>query len=92
MKMIRRTGSVLKSLLGIVFGVVVRPRYWIVACRVSYRMVPNRWWARRPYLPIPSNDFLKFRLETQYGGSAPTPNLADVLQYLRWVDQWDSTS
>jgi len=76
----------------IVSGVIVRPRYWVVAIRVARRMVPSRWWTTRPYLPVPTADYVKFRLETQYGGSSPQPNLPDVLKYLQWVRQWDAVS
>jgi len=52
-------------------------------------MTPRRWWARPPFVPLPSRDYLRFRLETQYGsGTAPTEP-GDVVEYLSWVKQWD---
>ena len=80
------------AMTSIVFGVIVRPRYWAVAVRVARRMVPSRWWTMRPYFPLPTGDYVKFRLETQYGGSSPQPTLPDVLKYLQWVRQWDNAS
>jgi hypothetical protein len=88
MNQIRRT----ITMMYIMFGVIVRPRFWVVAIRLARRMVPSRWWARRPFLPVPTRDYVKFRLETQYGGSSPQPNLPDVLKYLQWVRQWDAVS
>ena len=88
MNQIRRT----ITMIYIMFGVIVRPRFWVVAIRLAWRMVPSRWWARRPFLPVPTRDYVKFRLETQYGGSSPQPNLPDVLKYLQWVRQWDAVS
>jgi hypothetical protein len=55
-------------------------------------MVPTQWWTRRPYLPLPTHEYVKFRLETQYGGISPQPTLPDVLKYLQWVRQWDAAS
>ena len=47
-----------------------------------------RWWRRAPFLPIPDADYLRFRLETQYGtGGAPDPD--DVVVYLRWCREHD---
>jgi hypothetical protein len=79
-------------MINIGFGVLVRPRYWLVAVRVARRMVPTRWWTHRPFLPLPTPEYVKFRLETQYGGSSPHPTLPDVLKYLQWVRQWDAAS
>jgi hypothetical protein len=42
-----------------------------------------RWWARPPFLPRPDRDYLRFRLETQYGADgAPAPG--DLVTYLEW--------
>jgi hypothetical protein len=47
-----------------------------------------RWWRRPPFLPVPDADYVRFRLETQYGtGGAPDP--ADVVVYLRWCRDQD---
>jgi len=43
------------------------------------------WWRRAPFLPLPSPDYLRFRLQTAYGGAgdrAPEPE--DIVTYLRW--------
>lgn len=88
MKRVRRVGTMLR----IVFGIAIRPRYWFVGLRVARRMVPTRWWAKRPFMPIPRKDYVDFRLETQYGGLFPQATLPDVLKYLHWVQQWDATS
>lgn len=76
----------------IILGLLLRPHYWVIALSVGARMIPRRWWAHWPYLPFPRKDYLKFRLETQYGGHSPQPNLPDVLRYLRWVREWDAQS
>lgn len=74
----------------VVVGVVARPAYWSVAVRVVRRLAPLGWWRRPPFLPIPSASYARFRLQTQYGGDAALPSVADVLKYLRWVRQWDA--
>jgi hypothetical protein len=47
------------------------------------RFTPDQWWRRPPFLPLPDRSYLRFRLETQYGGGrAPDP--ADLVTYLEW--------
>jgi hypothetical protein len=42
------------------------------------------WWRRAPFLPLPSPDYLRFRMITQYGDPDHRPVPADVLNYLTW--------
>lgn len=65
-------------------AVAVRPRLWATAARQLVVLAPPGWWRRRPFLPVPDPDYLAFRLETMYGGAAPTPRGGDVVAYLRW--------
>jgi hypothetical protein len=71
-------------------AVVVRPSYWSAAFVVMRRTIPSGWWRRSPRLPVPDPSYLRFRLETQYGGESSRPTVPDVLKYLRWVRQWDA--
>ena len=48
-------------------AVARRPALWWVALRQWRRMVPDGWWRRRPFLPVPTAEYLAFRLTTQYG-------------------------
>src|SRR5690349_23735953 len=60
------------ALLGMaaaVGAVARRPRLWPVAVRQWRRTTPPGWWRRRPFLPVPSGEYLRFRLLTQYGDS-----------------------
>ena len=67
-------------------AVLVRPRLWVTALRQAGRAVPRRWWARPPFLPLPSRAYVQFRLETAYGSQAP-PDGADVVRYLTWCHE-----
>jgi hypothetical protein len=64
-------------------AVLVRPRLWFTASRQVLRAVPDHWWSRAPYVPVPDRAYLRFRLETAYG-ARPEPAVADVLRYLEW--------
>ena len=44
-------------------GAVARhPSLWPTALRQLRRLTPPGWWRRRPFLPVPSGDYLAFRL------------------------------
>ena len=55
------------------------PSLWTVAAR----MVPPRWWARWPPLPLPPRGYARFRTETMYGRDGRLePD--DLVDYLKW--------
>jgi hypothetical protein len=64
-------------------AVSMRPRLWFTAVRQLLRAVPDGWWKRAPFLPLPDPSYLRFRLETAYGTNA-APVVADVVRYLEW--------
>lgn len=63
------------------FAVVCRPWLW----RAALRSAPNRWWLRRPFLPLPSESYRRFRSATQYGGAGDRFDADDVIRFLRWA-------
>lgn len=69
----------------VVMAVLVRPWLWGTALGQLRRLAPNGWWRNRPHLPLPSREYLHFRLVTMYGGAGTgPPDPDDVVTYLRW--------
>jgi hypothetical protein len=68
----------------IVVAVARRPTLWPVALRQWRRLTPSGWWRRWPFLPVPSREYVRFRVLTQYGDSESRPSGADVVNYLTW--------
>ncbi len=64
--------------------VAVHPGLWLTGLRQYRASLPRRWWTRRPYLPVPPGDYVRFRLQTQYGAADHRIEAADVLNYLSW--------
>ena len=64
-------------------GVLVRPGLWPVAVTQALRLARPGWWRRRPFLPLPDPDYVRFRLQTAYGPDGE-PSADDVVSYLRW--------
>ncbi|MFZ9401722.1 MAG: hypothetical protein ACO28X_04015 [Ilumatobacteraceae bacterium] len=65
-------------------AVVRRPRLWAIAVAQVFRLAPNGWWRRAPFLPLPDKRYLQFRMETQYGDAMHRPEGNDVVTYLSW--------
>lgn len=78
----RRTG-----VLAAAAAVARRPGLWPTAVRQAFVLAPDRWWARRPFLPLPDRRYLRFRLVTQYGDADHPPVARDVVDYLSWCQQ-----
>jgi hypothetical protein len=66
-------------------AVAARPRLWPTAVAQVRRLAPQRWWSRRPFLPVPDRAWLRFRMETQYGDPAHRPEPDDVVAWLEWA-------
>ena len=70
--------------LPVMLAVARAPQLWLTAGRQVVRLAPRGWWHRWPPLPLPDHDYLRFRLQTMYGGEGRSPDAADVLAYLSW--------
>ena len=79
--------SGIRSGAAIVIAVLCRPSLWITALTQLYRLTPRRWWARAPFLPVPTREYIRFRVLTQYGERGHELEVADVLSYLRWLKE-----
>ena len=49
-----------------------------------YRFIPDRWWQRKPFLPVVDLKLLRFRSETMYGDTQMAPDADDVAIWLDW--------
>ena len=67
-----------------VAAVLARPSLWPTAVTQAFALAPRGWWRRRPFLPVPDREYLRFRLQTQYGDPEHRPEPADLVTYLQW--------
>ena len=78
----------MSSTLGLIGQVGValarRPQLVPVALRQARSLAPQRWWAKRPWLPIPSRDYMRFRNVTLSGDEDALPTADDIIVYLEW--------
>jgi hypothetical protein len=69
-------------------AVLVRPWLWPAAVGMVIRMVPRRWWRRRPWLPVPDGGYLRFRMVTAFGARSGAPPARELVSYLAWLRAW----
>jgi hypothetical protein len=68
-----------------VAAVARHPSLWSIGARQALVLAAPGWWRRRPFLPLPSSEYLRFRLQTAYGGEGDRdPDPVDLVTYLRW--------
>lgn len=65
--------------------VLARPRLWGPALAQARLLVPNRWWASAPFLPLPDRRWLAFRMTTAYGSPGLQVDADDLATWLEWT-------
>jgi hypothetical protein len=78
-------------------AVARRPDLWWTAVRQLLVLARPGWWRSAPFLPRPDPAYLRFRLQTMYGGSGSvtgpsSPRGADMVTYLEWCRAWPSVA
>ena len=61
-----------------------RPRLIPVMLATAWAFRANRWYRRPPFLPIPSKEYMMWRMETAYGKGITIVPFEDLERYLRW--------
>jgi hypothetical protein len=53
------------------------------------------WYRHPPFLPLPTQDYMRWRMYTAYGSSGRSSSPAELERYLRWtrwMNRVDNTS
>jgi hypothetical protein len=72
-------------ILALVARSVRRPSDALALARVGWRFRRRDWYRRPPFLPLPSQQYLRWRMYTAYGAEDVEPPLDDVIRYARWA-------
>ena len=75
----------LRLVLALTGRALVRPALAADLLRVAWRFRRRGWWHRPPFLPLPSRDYVRWRMHTAYGTYDAVPPASDVERYARWV-------
>ncbi len=72
-------------LLRMAIQAVVRPRMAARLFAAAWRFRARDWYRTPPYLPLPSREYLAWRIHTAYGDAGRLPHAEEVDRYLAWV-------
>lgn len=61
------------------------PRTAAALVRVGWRFRARDWYRRFPFLPLPSREYMRWRMYTAYGDERAVPPADDVERYARWA-------
>lgn len=75
----------LRLVLAIVPRALLSPGLAVDLLRVAWRFRIRHWWRRPPFLPVPSRDYVRWRMYTAYGDEDAVPSPTDVIRYARWI-------
>lgn len=64
---------------------LVNPALAVDLLRVAWRFRHRHWYRRFPFLPLPAQSYLRWRLYTAYGSETAVPPARDVIAFARWV-------
>lgn len=61
------------------------PAIGLALLRVGWRFRRRGWYARFPFFPLPSGEYVRWRMHTAYGRDDAVPPADDVIRYARWA-------
>jgi hypothetical protein len=65
-------------------AVVFRPPLWGAALGATVALARRDWWRRAPFLPLPEEEFIRWRVATAYGSDEQKIAPNDLVSYLEW--------
>lgn len=64
---------------------VINPALALALLRLSWRARSRSWARRFPFLPIPSAEYMRWRMHTAYGAHESVPPIEDVIRFAQWA-------
>jgi hypothetical protein len=75
----------LPLVLSLAIRALVNPSLARDLVTVAWRFRRNGWFRRAPFLPVPSREYLSWRMYTAFGDHHAVPTVEDVIRYARWA-------
>lgn len=80
----RYRGSWLRLTLVLAGRAALRPRLALDLLRTVWTFRRRDWHRRFPFLPLPSREYIRWRLFTVYGDEDAVPPADDIIRFARW--------
>jgi hypothetical protein len=62
----------------------VNPRVAADLISLAWSMRRRGWFRTPPFLPLPPDEYVRWRMYTAYGDESAVPPVRDVLRFARW--------
>jgi hypothetical protein len=63
---------------------LIRPRLALDLITAAWAFRRRGWWRLPPFLPLPDQAYLRWRMYTAYGDEEAVPPARDVERFARW--------
>jgi len=63
---------------------LVNPRLALDLLKAAWAFRRRGWFARSPFLPVPDQTYLRWRMYTAYADELAVPPVQDVIGFARW--------
>lgn len=70
--------------LSLSWRAAVNPRVARDLLSLAWAMRAREWLRTPPFLPLPPDEYLRWRMLTAYGDEDALPSVREVLRYARW--------
>ncbi len=61
-----------------------RPRLWPALLSAAWAFRTRSWYRKPPFLPLPSKEYMRWRLETAYGDPEAVPPDEEIVRFVTW--------
>lgn len=75
----------MRLILALKLRALVNPALAVDLLRVAWRFRHRHWYKRFPFLPLPAQSYLKWRMYTAYGDENTVPPVDDIIAFARWI-------
>lgn len=79
-----RTRSWASLAAALTLRALLNPRLALDVLRLAWAFRARRWYNQFPFLPIPPDEYLRWRMHTAYGDESAVPSADDVERFARW--------
>jgi len=77
-------GSWMRLTMALALRALVRPRLAVDLLTAAWAFRRRGWHRTPPFLPLPSPEYLRWRMYTAYGDEAAVPPVEDVVRFVQW--------
>lgn len=70
---------------GVAGRALARPRLLLLLLGAAWRFRRRDWYRRLPFLPLPSDEYMRWRQQTAFGDERAAPAVDQLESYLEWA-------